>query len=163
MPRSMQCFVGLSLVYILWFCFWTLFPLLWPTAHELETLAKLPLPLRHSIEQGERIGALLRAAFFLLPVIAFAALASFGRQGWARWGLVIVLVLPEVLWPLYIGFHYWPQPQYHPMMYRLLSAWLQSFRFDAAHWAMWVRIALKLALIVVPFLPDARPWFRKTA
>ena len=165
MPRSIKWFIWLAFFYVAWCSFWNFKFMFWQTAHYTELLAKLPPSLRQVAEQADLNAALIRFTCYLLPFIVFAVLAGFFRRAWARWGLVIVLVVTETLWPLlYAGYTYFFQPEiYKIVMQGELQNWLRNgYRFDAAHWAHWFILTIMVVIVALLFSPNAKPWFRKS-
>jgi hypothetical protein len=163
MPRSIQGFVWLSLLYIAWFSYWNFADLLWPSAHHLELLAKAAPADRPLYEYAERMAALTKFVYFLFPFILFALLAGLARRGWARWGVVLVLVVTQAGWLLYVGYTYFLTPENYQYLHHPIQYWLQDYRLDVAHWGTWFSLALKLTLIALLFSPNAKPWFRRRA
>lgn len=173
MPRSIKWFVWLTVFYVVWCSFWNFHLVLWPTAHFNELLAKVPGPGRQVFEserqmiwQADLIASLIRAACFLLPLIVFAALAAIFRQGWARWCVVLVLVITETMWPLlYAGYTYFFQPDAFRLVMRdEVQNWLKNgYRLDVAHWVHWVSLSVMVLLVGLLFSPHSRRWFQKSA
>lgn len=161
MPRNIKLFLVLCVAFALWRLYWNFSFAIAPSAHWQEFLRQESAEGRQAIEHGAYLTAFVQSAYYLLPTAFFALFAGFGGRNWARWGFVVVLLLLEVV-PLLVAIYTlaW-RPEFYSVVHHPILDWLHSYRLDAAHWAVWVRVALKLTLIALVFSKNAEPWFQR--
>jgi hypothetical protein len=124
-------------------------------------LNSLSLEERNASQHAALIGALIQTAYYLLPAAFFALFAGFGGRNWARWGFVAVLLLLEAFPLLFALYALALKPEFYSVVHHPIIEWLNSYRFDAAHGAVWLRVAMKLALIALLYSKNAQPWFHR--
>lgn len=168
MPKSVKVFVGLGVLYVLFgaaISAWTLFH---PLPIEVHLYAKLPAHVRDEIRHAALLGSLETFAIHTAVFAILAGLAALARQSWARWLLalyfLLVLVMPFVLaYRLYLT-----HPGAFPAASGGFAGWLKDYLDwhwlrPSLCWPVYIGTALKLALLVLIFSPNARPWFRAPA
>lgn len=161
MPRNIKLFLVLCVLFALWRLYWNFSFALTPSQHWQDLLSSLTTAERQVTLHGALSAALTQTAYYLIPAAFFALFAGFGGHNWARWGFVAVLVLLEVFPLVYAGYSLVLNPQLYHVIHHPILDWLGTYRLDAAHWAVWVRVALKLSLFALLFSKNAEPWFHR--
>ena len=156
-PKTVKAFAWLSALYVLFGAALLAWSLYYAPPGLAHLFARLPAQMRDAIfhaqfESASRAFVLHTAVFLIL-----AGTAAFARQDWARWLLLVYLLL-TLFGPVataaiqHHGFGSWAV-QY------LQQRWLQPL----LDWPVYVGTVLKIALLVLVFAPASRPWFRTAA
>jgi len=126
-------------------------------------MARLPQPFRDITLHAEIRNAVIIISINCAILLSLTALASFGRQNWARWTLLLLFVAQELApfgIALYMKHAY---PAYHPY-HTIGEFWHYYVRQFWSRPSNYIGLASKVVLIALIFSPNARPWFkRKTA
>ncbi len=161
MPRNVKLFLVLCVAFALWRLYWNFSFAIAPSAHWQEFLRQETAESRRAVEYGAYMTALVQTAYYLVPAAFFALFAGFGGRNWARWGFVAVLALMEVVPLLFAIYALALRPEFYSVVHHPILDWLHSYRVDAAHWGVWARLAVKLALFALLFSKNAQPWFHR--
>jgi hypothetical protein len=145
----------------MWRLYWNFSFAIAPSAHWQELLSQESVEGRQAMKHGAYMAALVQTAYYLLPAAIFAVFAGFWGRNWARWGFVAILLLMELVPLLFAIYALALRPEFYSVVHHPILDWLHSYRLDAAHWAVWIRIAIKLALAALVFSKNAEPWFHK--
>ena len=97
MPSHVKIFWWLSIVIVIWWVFWTARFLLFPTAHYLAVLAKLPLEFREAARRSDIQTGIISTLVWGGVTLGLAWLAAFRRLNWARWAFGIVFLIREAI------------------------------------------------------------------
>ena len=123
-------------------------------------LARLPHPFREMQRPFDIRNAVTITSIWCAVLLLLAWLAAFRRQNWARWTLLMLFVAVELAQfggEAYFRLFY---PDY--ALHHTLGSFLQHYVH--VHWSSpWAYgiFAVKVALIVLIFSGNARPWFRR--
>jgi hypothetical protein len=171
MPISIKLFLGLFAVYIAWLIY---------VSHGVFFCPAIPAPSAMVLHQMPNYQEFMCrywlsvtvTRFVLMAVVPLilAAVAVFARKNWARWALVVWLVLLEMM-PLVPAVRaYFLMPDAFVSYYHNWSSvWHDILR--ARHFLHWDASTLpniaflvaKLVMIALLFLSNARPWFHRQA
>lgn len=160
MPISIRLFYLLCSIIAGWLLFHVVQQVFFPSADYQAELARLPLQHRLSLRAAnQRADALAAVAGVMLLLLA--SIIALGGKNWARWllalaiaaGYAVQYVLPA-LWLL--GIDGMPAPY----RWRLILDMYVGLWWSATD-LIW--LGLWLAVIVLMFLPNAGPWFRRKA
>ncbi len=153
MPISIKAFLAICTVIAGWMMYLTARHYVAPTPEQLAQIARLPDSYQALARMGDQIAVAIAFAEALILVM-LAAVIAFGRKGWLRW-VFALLVIARYAWPAAITLGMQALP-YHER-WDIYARYWWSTPLDFAWAAMW------LLLVVLVFLPNARPWFRKAA
>lgn len=161
MPRNIKLFLVLCVAFALWRLYWNFSFAIAPSIHWKELLNQETVEGRQVMKHGAYIAALIQTAYYLLPAAFFAVFAGFWGRNWARWGFVVIILLMELIPLLFAIYALALRPEFYSVVHHPILDWLHSYRFDAAHWPVWIRVAIKLTLIALLFSKNAQPWFQR--
>jgi hypothetical protein len=161
MPSNVKIFWWLSVAVVAYWAVMTAWHAMFPSAHELAVLAKMPAELRDKVRRTDTSIPILTTAFWSAVTLGLAWLAAFRRQNWARWAYAFAFVVREFLLPWIVvayvylvqstGAHYWGA--------LWEDAWNSTFSLssDPRHYIV---PALTIAAIAAVFMGNAKDWFR---
>lgn len=153
MPISIKAFFVLCLAIAAWIAFWPIYHQLYPAAHHLTLMAQLPAHLRPMVEKADLMAVAFKVGQAVVLVLLACAIAI-GRVAWARWILVVLVAIRYIA----------------PAYPTLLAAGLPfNHRWEIYNQAWWsspwdfLWLGIWLVVLILPFLPNARRWFKKAA
>jgi hypothetical protein len=164
MPASVKAFFGLSVALALWCMGDGLFALYFPSSEYVAALARVPQAFRKMIIEANFQHTLFAIGTYAVPLMLFALLATFARVRWARWGLVVFFVARDSAPFFHIALVYLASPHLFYEIFQPFGGWWHYYL--QSYWSSWwpyADLATQLALIILIFSPNARPWFRKRA
>ena len=157
MPRNVRIFFGLCLALAVYLVCSAVWFALFPSAHYLAVLAKIPPDMREMIAHETFRNIMVSTSAWCVVVLLLGWLAAFCRQNWARWTLAGVFVLFELLMIgayAFVAVHY--HQNFNMEFHKYVEANWSSLRACAV-------IAAKIAIIFFAFTGDAQPWFKRRA
>lgn len=127
-------------------------------------MVRLPPALRDRIVEADFRNALLSSGVTVTLLLMLSSFATFGRQNWARWALVLYLLILQAMPVGYAAYVYFEAPRVFHTLYQSVDGWWQQYLGRSwSHWPAYASAAIKLTMIILIFSPNARPWFRKAA
>jgi len=111
MPTQVRLFWWICVFVVITGILEAAWPLLFPSAHYLASLAKLPVAFRSITYRTDIINVTISTAVWSVFILGLAWLAAFRHSNLARWGIVIVFLLRESI-PLLISLSYNQTPSY---------------------------------------------------
>jgi hypothetical protein len=159
-PATVRAFFGLSLVLALWWIWGAFSDFVLPSQEFKAAFGRLPQPFRDITLQGLFESALTFAALNAAILLLLSSIAMFARRNWARWTLVAYFIVLQAV-PIGYAMHlYFAQPDTFQIVYHSVSeGWHAYLQRSWSQWPFYATAGLELALIVLMFSPNARPWF----
>jgi hypothetical protein len=148
-PSHVRLFWWLTMAAVLYWVGSQIWSFLFPTAHYLAAMAKLPIQFREDTRRTEIEFRVLGFLIVFAPMMLFAQLATFRHQNWARWAFAFWYLFHKLLpFALYT-------------VYKFPIKW--SAEFPHRSWLdarFYVVDALVILAIVSVFTGNARDWFK---
>lgn len=151
MPLNVRLFWWISVVVVIYWLLATGWFFAFPSAHYLETLAKLPAEVRRGTQHVEAIARITSTIAWCGLTIVLAWLAAYRRLNWARWAFAVVFAVRGVA-SIVMGNIY--DRQFHYLFER------GSHEF----WVVLPSYAVTLLTViaaVLAFSGNAKAWFKE--
>ena len=145
MPITVRSFFVFSVLLVGWWMYWT--------------LVTAPMVLAGDPASIGRVWALvILTGGISLLVLGAAALVTYARQSWARWLLVFVFVLSELL-PLWVQIAAdYRDPGLVPDLRHALLYYIPTYWISPGHS---IELTVKILLVLLIFSSSSRAWFNR--
>lgn len=162
MPGSVKAFFAVGVGLALWWIYWSFYYFVLPSPQYAATLARLPQRYREIVVEADFRNALITTGAHVTLLLTLSAFAAFARWTWARWALVLYLIILQAMPVGYAAYLYFEMPRVFHTLYQSVDGWwLQYLTRSWSRWPAYASLAIKLLLVVLIFSPNARPWFRR--
>ena len=150
-PTAVRIFWWLAVAMVAYSVFVETRFLVFPSAHHLADVARLPPRERDLLRRADIIAAVIRTTIWDVPTLVLAWFSAFRHANWARWAFAILFLL-AVATDFLIAASYHTLPDYFAELGH--HDWLSLRQY--------VLPAIWLAAIGLSFSRNARPWFHRS-
>ncbi len=158
MPSNVKVFWWLSVAVVAYWTVMTAWHAVFPSAHELATLAKLPVELREETRRADIRFPAIATSFWVAVTLGLAWLAAFRRRNWARWAYALAFLIRAFLLDYIVAAYLYLVPGYGYRHAFLEQAWNST----VSTWSdprSYLTPALTVVAIAAAFTGNAKAWF----
>jgi len=156
MPLVVKAFSALgALLVVIWIYHYVAF-IAFPSEHYISMVAKLPTEIRDETRHYDVVTRGVSTLVWSVIVLLFGWLAAFRRRNWARWALLVIFVVAELIPFVAMGVFYLDDPDIQRITPYSLFAWEELAAY--ARPGNFVVASIKIVMLFLIYSPKARPW-----